>query len=85
MRPDKSINVHIIALIIRCDCYINILIQNIRRLFVKIQLDDDETIVVKYFVRSVPTFLYFEDGELKDRIIGSVSAEELRKYVKDKL
>lgn len=53
--------------------------------FVKIQLDDDETIVVKYFVRSVPTFLYFEDRELKDRIIGSVSAEELRKYIKDKL
>lgn len=53
--------------------------------FVKIELDDDETVVVKYSVRSVPTFLYFEDGELKDRIIGAITADELKKYIKDKL
>lgn len=53
--------------------------------FAKIQMDDDEEIVMKYNVRSVPTFLYFEDGQLKDRIIGAIDIEELRKYVRSKM
>lgn len=53
--------------------------------FAKIQMDDDETIVMKYSVRSVPTFLYFENGELKDRIIGAVNESELRTFVKEKM
>ena len=39
----------------------------------KCNLDDSDDLAVQYGIRSIPTLLFFKDGELVDRIVGAVS------------
>ncbi len=50
--------------------------------FYKLDVDDSEDISKKYGIMSIPTLLVFEEGELKDKIIGFKSKEELNKIFK---
>ena len=53
--------------------------------FAKVNIDDDGAVAMKYGVQMVPTILIFKDGELKDRIIGVVSKEQLKSQVEQVL
>jgi thioredoxin 1 len=39
----------------------------------KCDVDSSEDIPVKYGIRNIPTLLFFKDGELKDKIVGSTT------------
>ncbi|MFI3240322.1 MAG: thioredoxin [Bacteroidales bacterium] len=43
----------------------------------KYNVDDDSDISSEYGIRNIPTLLFFKDGELKDRVVGSVTKAEL--------
>lgn len=39
----------------------------------KCDVDSSEQVPVKYGIRNIPTILFFKDGELKDKIVGSTT------------
>ena len=42
-----------------------------------IDVDDSPDISTQYKVRSIPTMLFFKNGELKDKSVGAMSESEL--------
>lgn len=38
----------------------------------KLDVDDNQQTAIKYGVRSIPTVLFFQNGQLKDTVIGAV-------------
>ena len=44
--------------------------------FYKINVDEAEIITSKYNIMSIPTILIFEDGELKNKIVGLKPKDE---------
>ena len=50
--------------------------------FVKINIDECIDIPTKYHIRSIPTFLVFEGGNIKDRHVGTISRSVLEKLIK---
>lgn len=44
---------------------------------VKINIDDNDEIVDKYKIMSVPTILFFKDGQVVDKSVGLVTIEKL--------
>lgn len=51
--------------------------------FYKLNVDDNENISREYGIMSIPTLLLFEDGNLKEKLIGFKSKEELEGILKD--
>jgi len=49
--------------------------------FYKLDVDKNEEISRKYGIMSIPTLLLFEDGELKDKLVGFKNKEELEKIL----
>ncbi len=49
--------------------------------FYKLDVDKNEEIARKYGIMSIPTLLLFEDGELKDKLVGFKNKEELEKIL----
>ncbi len=39
----------------------------------KCDVDSSESIPVKYGIRNIPTILFFKNGELRDKIVGSTT------------
>ena len=50
--------------------------------FFKINVDDAEKITSDYDIMSIPTILIFEDGKLKDKVVGFRSKSELEELIK---
>ena len=50
--------------------------------FYKIDVDNCEEITIKYGVMSIPTILLFENGDLKEKVVGFKTKEELKKLLK---
>ena len=50
--------------------------------FYKINIDDAASVSEKYEIMSIPTLLLFENGNLKDTIVGFKSKEELEELLK---
>jgi thioredoxin 1 len=46
-----------------------------------IDVDDNKDLVETFSVRSVPTFILFENGIEKNRIIGSQNREDLENFI----
>jgi len=42
---------------------------------VKVNTDEEQDIAVKYGVRSIPTIIFFKDGELVDTMVGAASKD----------
>ena len=50
----------------------------------KVNVDVNQSIPMQYGIRSIPTLLFFEDGEVRDSIVGAASKREFTKRL-DKL
>ena len=50
--------------------------------FYKLDVDENENIAREYGIMSIPTLLIFENGELKDKLVGFKSMEELKEILK---
>jgi thioredoxin 1 len=48
----------------------------------KLNVDDNQNAAIKYGVRSVPTLLFFKNGEVKDMVIGAVSKNIIEQKLK---
>lgn len=47
----------------------------------KMNVDDNPNTPAKYGIRSIPTILFFKDGELKDSSVGVVSKGKLEEMI----
>jgi len=43
----------------------------------KVDLDKNQSLALKYGVRSIPTLLFFKNGEIKDQVVGALPKEQL--------
>lgn len=50
--------------------------------FYKLDIDNAENIAREYGIMSIPTLLLFEDGELKDTVVGLRSKNEIEELIK---
>lgn len=48
-----------------------------RVLIGKVDVDNNQNISVQYGIRSVPTFLFFKNGEVVDKLVGVVPKEKI--------
>ena len=51
----------------------------------KCNVDDQEEIAEEYGIRSIPTLLFFKDGELADKTIGLVGKAEIESKINNLL
>ena len=49
--------------------------------FYKLNVDDNEELSRKYGIMSIPTLLIFEDGELKEKLVGFKSKNEVKQIL----
>jgi thioredoxin len=45
--------------------------------FAKLNVDDNPAAAQRYNIRGIPTLMVFQDGEEKERLVGTVSEEEI--------
>jgi len=57
-------------------------LENVNATVYKINVDADDALAAKYGIVSIPTLLFFKDGELYDKVIGLVSKEEIEERLK---
>ena len=51
----------------------------------KVNTDEEQDIAVKYGIRSIPTVMFFKDGEVVDQMIGAASKESFAKKLEEYL
>lgn len=49
--------------------------------FYKINVDEDEEISKEYSISSIPTLLFFEDGKLKEQVVGLRSKDDISRII----
>ena len=49
----------------------------------KINIDENPKIATEYGIRSIPTMLLFNNGELKDTKVGALPKQELSEWIKN--
>ena len=47
----------------------------------KVNVDENSALAARYDVRSIPTILFFKDGEIVDRVVGAASKATLQSIV----
>ena len=52
---------------------------------VKINVDDNSDLSVKYRIQSIPTMIFIKDGEVKSVKVGFSSAEDVNSWVDENL
>tara|TARA_B100000963_G_C22269926_1_gene512265 strand:+ start:89 stop:412 length:324 start_codon:yes stop_codon:yes gene_type:complete len=52
---------------------------------VKINLDENQDLAMKYSIRSIPTLLLFKEGELIDTKVGLLPKSDLVEWLKSKI
>lgn len=50
--------------------------------FYKLNVDECDTVTHEYMIMSIPTLLIFENGELKEKLVGFKTKEELLEILK---
>ena len=43
----------------------------------KVNVDDNQSLSVKYNVRAIPALLFFKNGQLRDQVVGMTTRKEL--------
>ena len=49
----------------------------------KINVDEDSETAAQFGIRSIPTFMYFEDGVVVNKHTGAMSLEQLKEFTKN--
>ena len=49
----------------------------------KINIDENPRVATDYGIRSIPTMLLFNNGELKDTKVGALPKQELNEWIKN--
>lgn len=49
---------------------------------VKVNVDENHELAQEFSVRSIPTIVYMEDGEIVDRTVGAKNLEQLKEFTK---
>lgn len=44
---------------------------------IKIDIDNDKDLATSYGVKSIPTLVFFKNGEITDKIVGAVPKEDI--------
>ena len=52
---------------------------------VKVNLDENQDLAMKYSIRSIPTLLLFKEGELIDTKVGLLPKSDLVEWLKSKI
>jgi len=47
----------------------------------KVNTDEEQDIAVKFGIRSIPTIMFFKDGEMVDQIVGAQSKQALAEKI----
>ena len=55
-----------------------------RAVICKLNVDENHETAQKYGIRSIPTLLFFKDGEIKEQVVGAVPKDQLKAHL-DKL
>lgn len=50
-------------------------------LIAKINVDENQALVVEYNIRSIPALVLFKDGEVGKKLLGTQSLDSLRKFI----
>ncbi len=50
---------------------------------IKVNVDDNQELAVRYGVRSIPTFALFNDGKHVTTKVGSMSKEDMLKWIEE--
>lgn len=53
--------------------------------FGKLNVDENQNLAAKYGIRSIPTLLFFENGELVDQLTGAVPKQNLKQKINQTL
>ncbi|KXA97127.1 hypothetical protein AKJ39_03685 [candidate division MSBL1 archaeon SCGC-AAA259J03] len=51
--------------------------------FGKVNVDDEREAATEYQITSIPSVLFFKDGELADKLVGAVPEEDLKEKVEE--
>ncbi|HAQ3904953.1 thioredoxin [Enterococcus hirae] len=51
--------------------------------FVKVNVDEQPELATKFHIQSIPTILFFSNGQQVDRVVGVNSEEDLKEIIKD--
>ncbi len=51
--------------------------------FGKVNVDDSREAASEYQVSSIPTILFFKDGELADRVVGALPKDQFEEKIKE--
>lgn len=49
----------------------------------KLDVDDNPQIAQEYGVRSIPTLLFFEDGEVQEQLVGAAGKQPLKETLEE--
>ena len=49
--------------------------------FCKVNVDEEQQLAMKFGIESIPSMLFFENGRLKDKIIGAVPKAQLKSFI----
>lgn len=52
---------------------------------VKVNVDDNQKYAADFGIRSIPTLLIFNNGELKNQIVGSIPKAEIEKFIMEEI
>ena len=52
---------------------------------VKVNVDDNQKYAVDFGIKSIPTLLVFNKGEIKNQIIGAIPKAEIEKFIMDEI
>jgi thioredoxin 1 len=48
---------------------------------VKLDVDQSKEVAIRYGVKSVPTLVFFKDGEIADKVVGAQPKSELKRKI----
>jgi thioredoxin 1 len=52
-----------------------------KALICKVDVDNNQALAQKYSVMSIPTILFFKDGEIKEQVVGALPKEQIAEKI----